>query len=84
MSQVYRPSTVERAALTMHDYRLTPSSIFYFGYLIFEYPAGFILQKLPVARVMAGTSLVWAILMMCTGAAQNFAGLAVCRFLMGM
>jgi MFS transporter, ACS family, allantoate permease len=59
-------------------------SIFYFGYLIFEYPAGFILQKLPVARVFAVAALVWAVLMMCTAATSNFGGLAACRFLMGM
>ncbi|KAI7222511.1 MFS general substrate transporter [Hortaea werneckii] len=59
-------------------------SIFYFGYLIFEYPAGYILQKLPVARVFAVTSFCWGALMMCTAAAQNFGGLAACRFLMGM
>ncbi|KAH9819349.1 allantoate permease [Teratosphaeria destructans] len=59
-------------------------SIFYFGYLIFEYPAGYILQKLPVARVFAATSLAWAILMMCTATTSDFGGLATCRFLMGM
>ncbi|TKA21723.1 hypothetical protein B0A50_08659 [Salinomyces thailandicus] len=59
-------------------------SIFYFGYLIFEYPAGYILQKLPVARVFAVTTLCWGILMMCTAATQNFGGLATVRFLMGM
>ncbi|KAI7357696.1 MFS general substrate transporter [Hortaea werneckii] len=59
-------------------------SIFYFGYLIFEYPAGYILQRLPVARVFAVTAFCWGALMMCTAAAQNFGGLATCRFLMGM
>ncbi|RMZ02874.1 hypothetical protein D0860_07039 [Hortaea werneckii] len=69
----------------MEDGMLTKSnSIFYFGYLIFEYPAGYILQKLPVARVFAVTSFCWGALMMCTAAAQNFGGLAACRFLMGM
>ncbi|RMY64467.1 hypothetical protein D0863_09794 [Hortaea werneckii] len=60
------------------------NSIFYFGYLIFEYPAGYILQRLPVARVFAVTAFCWGALMMCTAAAQNFGGLATCRFLMGM
>ncbi|KAJ5607720.1 hypothetical protein N7537_004339 [Penicillium hordei] len=44
-------------------------SIFYFGYLAFEYPAALLIQRLPVAKLYAG---------------MNFAGLATVRFLMGM
>lgn len=59
-------------------------SIFYFGYLIAEYPSAIFIQRLPVAKFLAGCLLGWAILMMCTAATQNFAGLATVRFLMGM
>ncbi|KAI9740431.1 MAG: hypothetical protein M1834_005011 [Cirrosporium novae-zelandiae] len=59
-------------------------SIFYFGYLLFEWPAGLLIQRLPVAKFYAGTVLGWAILMMCTAATHNFAGLASVRFVMGM
>ncbi|RDW89932.1 putative Allantoate permease [Aspergillus mulundensis] len=59
-------------------------SIFYFGYLLFEYPAALLMQRLPVAKLLAGTVFAWAVLMLCTAATQNFAGLATVRFLMGM
>ncbi|KAL4806608.1 MFS general substrate transporter [Aspergillus unguis] len=59
-------------------------SIFYFGYLVFEYPSALLIQRLPVAKLYAGMVLGWAALMLCTAATQNFAGLATVRFLMGM
>lgn len=58
-------------------------SIFYFGYLIFEYPAALLIQRLPVAKLYVGMVTGWSILMLCTAATQNFAGLATVRFLMG-
>jgi MFS family permease len=59
-------------------------SIFYFGYLVFEYPAALLIQRLPVAKLYVGMVAGWAVLMLCTAATQNFAGLASVRFLMGM
>ncbi|KAJ5176986.1 uncharacterized protein N7482_002863 [Penicillium canariense] len=59
-------------------------SIFYFGYLTFEYPAALLIQRLPVAKLYVGMVAGWAVLMLCTAATQNFAGLATVRFLMGM
>ncbi|KAL4882969.1 major facilitator superfamily domain-containing protein [Aspergillus karnatakaensis] len=59
-------------------------SIFYFGYLVFEYPAALLIQRLPVAKLYSGMVLGWGILMLCTAATQNFAGLASVRFIMGM
>ncbi|KAL2813607.1 major facilitator superfamily domain-containing protein [Aspergillus granulosus] len=59
-------------------------SIFYFGYLLFEYPAALLIQRLPVAKLYVGMVFGWAVLMLCTAATQNFAGLAAVRFIMGM
>ncbi|KAL3474345.1 major facilitator superfamily domain-containing protein [Aspergillus californicus] len=59
-------------------------SIFYFGYLLFEYPSALLIQRLPVAKLYVGMVSGWAVLMLCTAATQNFAGLATVRFLMGM
>lgn len=59
-------------------------SIFYFGYLAFEYPAALLIQRLPVAKLYAGMVAGWAVMMLCTAATHNFAGLATVRFLMGM
>jgi MFS transporter, ACS family, allantoate permease len=58
-------------------------SIFYFGFLIFEFPTAVLIQKLPVAKLLAGLVFCWAVLMCCTAATQEFAGLATVRFIMG-
>jgi MFS transporter, ACS family, allantoate permease len=54
-------------------------SIFFFGYLAFEWPMAYLIQRLPVAKFLAATILGWAVLAMCTAATQNFAGLATVR-----
>ncbi|XDG00440.1 hypothetical protein ABKA04_000055 [Annulohypoxylon sp. FPYF3050] len=58
-------------------------SIFYFGYLVAQWPAGYLLQRLPVGKFIGGTTIVWGMLTIVTPACKNFAGLAVNRFLLG-
>lgn len=58
-------------------------SIFYFGFLFFEWPTAILIQKLPVAKLLAGLIFCWAVLLCCSAATQNFAGLATVRFIMG-
>ena len=59
------------------------SSIFYFGYLVGQYPAGYLCQRLPIGKVMSYTTLLWGLILITTPACHNFAGLAVNRFLLG-
>lgn len=59
-------------------------SIFYFGYLITEFPANFLLQKFPVARTLFISFALWNIVLMCMASASNFASMAAMRFLLGM
>ncbi|KAL2862640.1 putative MFS transporter [Aspergillus lucknowensis] len=58
-------------------------SIFYFGYLVAQYPAGYALQKLPTGKVLATTTIIWGALLMTTPACTNFAGIAANRFILG-
>ncbi|KIW66494.1 hypothetical protein PV04_05825 [Phialophora macrospora] len=58
-------------------------SIFYFGYLWAQYPAGYVLQRLRVGKVIGVTTIVWGIILMTTPACTSFAGIAVNRFLLG-
>ncbi|KAI1393189.1 MFS general substrate transporter [Hypoxylon trugodes] len=58
-------------------------SIFYFGYLIAQWPAGYLLQRLPVGKFIGGSALVWGMLTIVTPACKNFAGIAINRFLLG-
>ncbi|KAH2848965.1 hypothetical protein KXW36_006565 [Aspergillus fumigatus] len=59
-------------------------SIFYFGYLIAQYPAGYTLQRLPMGKVLSITTIMWGALLMTTPACHNFAGIAANRFLLGL
>lgn len=60
------------------------ASIFYFAYLASEWPASYVAQHYPTGKVVAGFVLTWGVVLLCTAAANNFAGLAVCRFLLGV
>lgn len=59
-------------------------SIFYFGYLAFEYPTTILIQKLPVGKYLSGVILLWGLIVASTAACHNFGGLATCRFLLGV
>ena len=54
------------------------------GYLISQYPAGYLMQRLPLGKVIGGTMLIWGILIITTPACSSFAGIATNRFLLGM
>lgn len=58
-------------------------SIFYFGYLFWQPFAAYFLVKFPVRWHLATVVFIWGGLLGCTAACHNFAGLAVCRFLLG-
>lgn len=59
-------------------------SIFYFGYLGFEYPTSRLMQRLPLAKYTAINVILWGITLSCTAATTNFAGIASVRFILGM
>lgn len=59
------------------------ASIFYFAYLVAEWPASYLAQTMPTGRVVSCFVLAWGTILVCTAAAKDFAGLAVCRFLLG-
>lgn len=60
------------------------SSIFYFGYLIAEYPGLAILQRFPVAKFLGVNIILWGAILMTTAACSSFAGVATVRFLLGV
>jgi len=59
-------------------------SIFYFGYLFFEYPTTILIQKLPVGKYLSGVTLLWGAIVATTAACTSFGGLATCRFFLGI
>ncbi|KAH8919299.1 MFS general substrate transporter [Atractiella rhizophila] len=60
-------------------------SIFYFGYLIAQYPAGYLLQRLrTIAKFLSVCILAWGTVLMTTAACKNFAGAMANRFFLGL
>jgi MFS family permease len=59
------------------------ASIFYFGFLFWEYPANLTAQRLPVGTVISCFVIAWGAILMITAACTNFTGMAICRFLLG-
>jgi MFS family permease len=60
------------------------SSIFYFGYLLAEYPGVAILQRFPVAKFLGANIAVWGVILIATAASSSFGGLATARFFLGV
>ncbi|KAL5324874.1 hypothetical protein ACEPPN_005993 [Leptodophora sp. 'Broadleaf-Isolate-01'] len=58
-------------------------SIFYFGYLFAQFPAGYFLQRLRIGKVLSLTTIAWGIILITTPACTSFAGIATNRFLLG-
>ncbi|PGH23899.1 hypothetical protein AJ80_01961 [Polytolypa hystricis UAMH7299] len=58
-------------------------SIFYFGYLVAQYPAGYAMQRLPIGKFLGCVTILWGTILLTTPACKNFAGIATNRFLLG-
>jgi MFS family permease len=58
-------------------------SMFYFAYLVAEYPWTALAQRTRMGKVVAGCIVSWGAVLMVTAASGNFGGLAACRFFLG-
>ena len=58
-------------------------SIFYLGYLAFEYPHNRLMQKFPIGKYMAITVGLWGVALTLHAVCTNFASLMVVRFFLG-
>ncbi|KAK7472926.1 hypothetical protein VKT23_001031 [Stygiomarasmius scandens] len=59
-------------------------SLFYFGYLAWQLPAAYLLQRIPIRWHLSVAIVAWGTVLACHAAAHDFASLAVCRFLLGV
>jgi MFS transporter, ACS family, allantoate permease len=59
-------------------------TIFYIGYLVFEFPIGYLFQKVDIARTCAVLIILWGMVLLYMTAANDFAGLATSRFFLGL
>ncbi|KAI1341196.1 dipeptide transmembrane transporter [Xylariaceae sp. FL0016] len=60
------------------------TSIFYVGYLVGQPPSGYLLQKFPIGKFAATNLALWGVMVTLCAVCENFADLAVLRFLMGV
>ncbi|KAI2901854.1 hypothetical protein CBS11852_2420 [Aspergillus niger] len=56
---------------------------FFIAYAVAEIPQGFLLQRYPITKVLGINILCWGVLLCCSAAAQNFAGMMSLRVLLG-
>lgn len=69
--------------LTGEEYSWVGSS-FYFGYLIFAFPANLMLQRFPLSKTLGIAVILWGVVLMCHGACKSAAPLLACRVLLGI
>ncbi|CAI8501596.1 unnamed protein product [Pichia kudriavzevii] len=73
----------ESLNMSSREYSWVGSS-FYFGYLIFQYPANLLLQKLPLSKTLSIAVICWGVVLMCHAACTDAAGFLVCRVFLGV
>ncbi|CAN9246952.1 unnamed protein product [Alternaria alternata] len=59
-------------------------SMFYFGYIAFEYPTTRLLQVLPLGKYSAFNIIMWGLVLSCFAAVENYAGAIAIRFFLGV
>lgn len=60
------------------------SSMFYFGYLAWEYPTNRLLQRLPLAKYSAFCVFMWGLTLALFATVSNFGGAVTVRFFLGI
>ncbi|KAI9281154.1 major facilitator superfamily domain-containing protein [Sporodiniella umbellata] len=58
-------------------------SIFYLGYLLFQVPSTFFIQKFPLSKYVGSLIILWGLVLLLTFKCTNFSQLAGLRFLLG-
>ncbi|KAI8364619.1 major facilitator superfamily domain-containing protein [Blakeslea trispora] len=58
-------------------------SIFYLGYLVFQLPNNYMLQRIPIGKYIGIIVILWGTVLLCTAWGRNFGQLAGLRFLLG-
>ncbi|KAI9305535.1 major facilitator superfamily domain-containing protein [Cunninghamella echinulata] len=59
-------------------------SIFYIGFIIFQIPNSYLIQRLPTSKYLGSLIICWGISTIGTAFCQTYAHLLACRFLLGI
>ncbi|PGH14631.1 hypothetical protein AJ79_02966 [Helicocarpus griseus UAMH5409] len=73
----------ESLNMTGHDYNIA-LFIFFIPYVLCEVPSNIFLKKIAPSTWLSGIIIAWGIITTCQGVVKNFAGLVVCRVLLGI
>jgi sugar phosphate permease len=57
--------------------------VFYVTYLAFEFPTGYLMQRLPTAKYLGVNVILWGLMTALVSTAKNWAGLVTLRVLLG-
>ncbi|KAK4631520.1 hypothetical protein CLAFUW4_03435 [Fulvia fulva] len=74
---------LEDLNLSSHQYSWL-TSCFYLSQLASEWPFIYLMSRLPIAKFVGGTVILWGAVYMCLAAPNNFAGFAAVRCLLGL
>ncbi|KAI0156679.1 allantoate permease [Hypoxylon sp. FL1284] len=72
----------EDTGITGNQFSLL-ATLFYITYLAFEFPTGFLMQRLPTAKYLGANVILWGLIVALNSAAKNWAALASLRLLLG-
>lgn len=69
--------------LVGNEYALL-GTIFYIGYLVWEYPTNALMQRLPLAKYLSLNIAIWGVILACTAACKDWTDLMLVRFFLGV
>ncbi|KAK2760789.1 hypothetical protein FQN54_002027 [Arachnomyces sp. PD_36] len=69
--------------MTGHDFNIA-LFIFFIPYILCEVPSNLILKRVAPSTWLSGIMIGWGVITICQGVTETFAGLVVCRFLLGI
>ncbi|KAG8166922.1 hypothetical protein KVR01_002611 [Diaporthe batatas] len=58
--------------------------VFYVTYLAFEFPTGYLMQRLPTAKYLGANVILWGLMTALVSTAKDWAGLVTLRVLLGI
>ncbi|EAS29388.3 MFS transporter [Coccidioides immitis RS] len=71
--------------LGMHGTQFnTTVSILFVGYILTQVPSNMLITRVPPSIYMSTWMVIWATVSACTALVQSYAGMVVCRFLLGI
>lgn len=72
----------EATGLNQNEYN-NVNTVFYVGFIVGQFPGTYLIQKLPLSKLIFGITFFWSLIIFLHCAAYNYAGVIVLRFFLG-